>query len=116
MKRVHLFAIALLGLIALIGCAGDGDGGTTGLTGNIVPGVPRVEAVVVVDRSNLKDPSKYTDAELRDPTKVDPNDLINPNLFGVADPRNIQTQEAYWFQLVTYDNAGNRIILEDDVV
>jgi hypothetical protein len=113
MKRVHLFVVAtVLGLAALIGCAGSDTGNTPNVTTGDLTGA-RIEAVVVVDRSNLKDPSKYTDAELRDPTKIDPNDLINPTLVGVQDPRNIQTGEQYYFQLVTYDAAGNRIIHDD---
>jgi len=119
MKRVHLLAVAALALAALIGCGGGGEsnnnntGATGGLTGGL-PGDARIEAIVVVDRSNLKDPSKYTDAQLHDPTKVNPNDLINPTLFGVQDPMNIQTQEQYYFQLVSY-STGQRVILNDGV-
>ena len=108
MKHAHLFAAALLALAILIGCAGsDSTPATTGL----LPSTPRIEAVVKIERTNLKVPSQYTEAELQDPTMVDPADLINQTLYGVQDPRNIQTGEQYWFQLVRYDDAGNRIII-----
>jgi hypothetical protein len=113
MKRVHLFAVLVLGLAALIGCAGGGDDNNA-TTGTTLTVTPHIEAVVVVDRSNLKDPSKYTDAELRDPTAVDPNDLIDPTLIGVQDPRDIQTGEQYYFQLVSYE-GGTRHIITDGV-
>jgi hypothetical protein len=113
MKRVLLFAAALMALALLIGCAGSDDGSNT--TTGVLTGTPRIEAVVKIDRTNLIDPSKYTDAELRDPTLVNPNDLINPTLYGVQDPRNIQTGEQYWFQLVRYNDLGQREILSDNL-
>jgi len=114
MKRLHLFAVLVLGLAALIGCAGGGSDNTN-TTGTILDGTPRIEAVVVVERTNLKDPSKYTDAQLQDPLQVDPNDLVNPTIYGVQDARNIQTGEQYFFQLVYYDPSGIRHILSDGV-
>ncbi|CAN5573929.1 hypothetical protein BH11ARM1_BH11ARM1_14820 [soil metagenome] len=115
MKRLHLFAVLILGLAALIGCAGSGGSDNTNTTGTILDGTPRIEAVVVVDRTNLKDPSKYTDAQLQDPLQVDPNDLVNPTIYGVQDPRNIQTGEQYYFQLAYYDSSGSRRIINDGV-
>ncbi|HSI73732.1 MAG TPA: hypothetical protein VK934_11210 [Fimbriimonas sp.] len=114
MKRVQLFAVVLMALALLIGCAGSSDDGTP-TTNGVLTGTPRIEAVVKIDRTNLINPSQYTDAELRDPTKVNPNDLINPTLYGVQDPRNIQTGEQYWFQLVRYNELGQREIISDGV-
>lgn len=118
MKRVHLFAGALVALAALvIGCAGSNGDNPSSTDGDIITGTPRIEAVVVVDRSNLKDPSKYTDSQLQDPTQVNPADLIDEELYGVQDPRDIQTQEEYYFQLVYYENdnpAGIRHIIAND--
>lgn len=110
MKRVHLFAGALIALAALIiGCAGSSSPQPT-TDGGSNPATARIEAVVVVDRSNLKDPSKYTDEQLQNPLQVDPNDLRDPNLWGIQDPRNIQTGEAYYFQLVDYDTGTRHLI------
>jgi hypothetical protein len=115
MKQIQLFAAALLALAILIGCAGS-DGNSPNTTGGVLTGTPRIEAVVKIDRTNLKDPNQYTDAELMDPTKVNPNDLVNPTVYGVQDPRNIQAGEKYWFQLVSYDESGNRQIIDGDIL
>jgi hypothetical protein len=116
MKRIHLFAGVLVALAAIIiGCAGSSND-TPNTTGGDITGTPRIEAVVVVDRTNLKDPSKYTDAELQDPLIVNPNDLINKTLYGVQDPKNIQTEEEYYFQLVYYDEGGTRRIIDNSEV
>jgi hypothetical protein len=109
MKQVQLFAAVLMALAILIGCAGSDS--TPSTTGTVLTGQPRIEAVVKIDRTNLKNPNQYTDAELKDPTRVNPNDLINPTLYGVQDPRNIQTGEEYWFQVVRYNENGEREIL-----
>ncbi|MEZ0327309.1 MAG: hypothetical protein ACAH95_15535 [Fimbriimonas sp.] len=113
MKQVQLFAAVLMALAILIGCAGSD--GSPSTTGTVLTGEPRIEAVVKIDRTNLKNPSQYTDEELMDPTRVNPNDLINPTLYGVQDSRNIQAGEKYWFQLVRYDENGQREILDGPV-
>jgi hypothetical protein len=116
MKRVHLFAVAIVALAALvIGCGGSGNGNPN-TTGDVPTGTPRVEAVVAVEPTNLKDPSKYTELQLENPLNVNPNDLIDRTLYGIQDPRDIQTNEKYYFQLVTYDDSGNRHIIENSQV
>jgi hypothetical protein len=72
---------------------------------------PRIEAVVRIERTNLRDPNQYTNDELLDPQAVDPADLIVPTVYGVQDLLNFQTNESYYFQLVAYSDSGRRVIL-----
>lgn len=110
MNHKHLFVAVALALGLMVGCGGNGnDSPTSTAVGNTSTEL-RVEAVVRVERSNLKDPSKYSDADLLDPTKVQPEDLIESKVSGVQDPGNFQTGEAYYFQLVGYDATGKRTI------
>ncbi len=113
MKQVQLFAAVLMALALLIGCGGSDS--TPSTTGSVLTGEPRIEAVVKIGQNNLKNPGQYTEEELRDPTRVNPDDLINPTLYGVQDPRNIQAGEEYWFQLVRYSQSGQREIINDNV-
>lgn len=112
MKHLTLFVAAVMALV-VAGCGGSG-GGDNG--GNNPPdgtlGTPRVEAVVRIERTNLKDPTKYTDDELADPQVVSPDDLIVPTAYGVQDIQNFQTGETYYFQLVAYSDTGRRVILD----
>jgi hypothetical protein len=110
MKHVYLLAAAIMAL-ALIGCGGSGTG-TDPVQPND-PSTPRIEAIVRVDRSNLRDPNKYTEAQLRDPFAIDPADLVDPTLLGIQDANNLQILESYYFQLVSYDQQGNRIVHDD---
>lgn len=111
MKHLTLFVAAVMALV-VAGCAGSG-GGDNG--GNNPPdetlGTPRIEAVVRVERTNLIDPTKYTDDELQDPQVVSQADLIVPTVYGVQDISNFQTNESYYFQLVAYSDSGRRVIL-----
>lgn len=111
MKHLTLFVAAVMALV-VAGCGGSG-GGDNG--GNNPPeetlGAPRIEAIVRVERSNLKDPNKYTNDELLDPQVVQQSDLIVPTVYGVQDLQNFQTSESYYFQLVAYSDSGRRVIL-----
>jgi hypothetical protein len=108
MKYLTLFAAAVLA-VALAGCGGGGDNSNTGPDQTLSD--PRIEAVVRVERTNLRDRNQYTDDELLDPQIVDPADLIEPTAFGVQDLDNLQTGENYNFQLVAYSSTGRRVIL-----
>lgn len=115
MKRSKSYVAALLAL-AIIGCGGSGGGNsTTGTTGGTVDvNGAHIEAIVRVTRDNLidPDPTKYTDAMLLDPTnEAVKADLVNPTVFGIQDPSNLQSNESYVFQLVRYDSSGHRIVL-----
>lgn len=109
MKTLPLFAAALLAL-AITGCGGSGDSSSTPTPGiNLTE--PRIEAVVRLEQTNLRDPNKYSEVDLLDPTRINPNDLIDPRVFGVQDTQNLQTEESYYFQLVSYGPNGERVIL-----
>ena len=111
MKHVQKFAFAMLALVA-VGCGGSGSGtpSTTisGSTSNYY-----VEAIVKIETTNLKGDKTWTAAQLLNPqTPGLQADLINPTVFGVVDPMNIQAGEEVVFQLVTYpkDSNGNFIL------
>jgi len=109
MKQVQLFVAAVLAL-AMAGCGGSSGGRTP----DVGTSTPRLEAVVRVQRTNLRDPQEYasfSDEELQDPQRVDSADLIDDTVFGIQDPENFQTGEQYVFQLVRYTSTGERIIL-----
>lgn len=108
MKHLTLLAAGIMALL-VAGCAGNGHDSTT--TPGVTTGTPRIEAVVLVERTNLKNPSMYSDEELRDPQVVNPTDLIVPTVYGVQDTSNFQARESYVFQLVGYTSAGKRVIL-----
>lgn len=111
MKHLTLFVAAVMALI-VAGCAGSGGGGNGDNNPNPENlGTPRIEAVVRVERTNLKNPNQYTDDELQDPTIVSPDDLIVPTVYGIQDLLNFQTSESYYFQLVAYSDSGQRVIL-----
>jgi len=110
MKQVQKFSVALLAMLA-IGCGGGGNG-SVHVPGGILNGTPRVEAIVKVLRTNLMHPSLWTDAQLADPTNMAVKaDLINPTVFGVQDPNDIECNEQITFQLVSYASDGTRNIL-----
>ncbi|MGV3614813.1 MAG: hypothetical protein ACO1SV_05690 [Fimbriimonas sp.] len=110
MKHLTLFVAAALALV-VAGCGGGGgnDGGNNPPDETLSQ--PRIEAVVRIERTNLRDPNKYTNDELLDPQTVNPDDLIVPTVYGVQDMRNFQTNESYYFQLVAYSDSGRRVIL-----
>lgn len=111
MKHLTLFVAAVMALV-VAGCAGSGGGDNGG--GTPPPdelSTPRIEAVVRIERTNLKNPNQYTDDELQDPTIVSPDDLIVPSVYGIQDLLNFQTSESYYFQLVAYSDSGQRVIL-----
>lgn len=101
MKHLHLYAVALLALGA-VGCGGSGSSSSGNVTG--LSSEPRIEAVVRLQASDLKGTaqSKYSSSDLLDPTKIDPNDLLFPESYGVQDPNNFQSGEQYVFELVSY--------------
>jgi len=109
MKHVQKITVAMLA-VAIWGCGGSGGGSsspTTTLNLN-----PRVEAIVTVQRTNLMHPDQWTDAQLNDPTNLAVKaDLIDPTVFGVQDPKNIEIGESMTFQLVNYTPDGVRHIL-----
>jgi len=109
MMHVQKFTVAMLALI-VVGCGGGGNGAPPVVN----PGVttPTVEAVVKVLRTNLQHPNNWTDAQLVNPqTPGLQPDLINPTVFGIQDPTNIQCNEQVVFQVVTYSADGTRNIL-----
>jgi len=111
MKHVPKLTFAVLAAV-LCGCGGTGGGSpkpTTSLNLN-----PRVECIVTVQRTNLMHPDEWTDAQLADPTNLQVKaDLIDPTVFGVQDPTNIEEGEEMTFQLVNYTAAGQRQILQN---
>ena len=85
MKRGHSLALGLMAL-ALVACGGNGGGDNTTTTPVLgLTSVPRIEAI------------------LADPT-IDP-DYVYQDLL------NIQTGDSVVFQLVNYDDAGGRHVL-----
>ena len=110
MKHVLKFAVAALALIA-IGCGGSGNGSSSTVV-TVVNGIPRIEAIVKVLPTNLQHPSQWTTAQLLNPqTPGLQADLINPTVFGIQDPTNIECNEQMVFQVVSYAPDGTRNIL-----
>jgi hypothetical protein len=111
MKHVQKFAFAMLALVA-IGCGGSGSGTpSTSISGTTSKYY--VEAIVKILPTNLIGDKTWTTAQLLNPqTPGLQADLVNPTVFGVVDPMNIQTGEEVVFQLVTYptDSNGNPIL------
>src|SRR5476649_1039848 len=108
MKHVQIVAAALLAF-AVVGCGGSGNGTPAA---KINGATPRVEAIVQVLRTNLQHPDQWTDAQLLNPqTPGLQADLINPLVFGIEDPTNIQCNEQVVFQLVNYGADGTRNII-----
>jgi hypothetical protein len=108
MKHVQKFAFAIVAMI-VAGCGGSGNGAPAT---NIASASPRVEAIVKVLRTNLQHPNNWTDAQLLNPqTPGLQADLVNPTVFGIQDPTNIQCNEQVVFQVVTYSADGTRNIL-----
>jgi len=108
MKHVQKFAAALLALAA-VGCGGSGNGHPAA---TISGATPRVEAIVQVLPTNLMHPNQWTAAQLLNPqTPGLQADLIDPTVFGIQDPTNIQCNEQLVFQLVNYSADGTRNII-----
>jgi len=111
MKHVQSFAVAFTALV-IVGCGGSGTNHNTTVvpTGDL--STPRVEAIVRVERTNIKHPNNWTDDQLLDPTNLALQaDLIDPTVFGYQDPTNFQTGERFIFQLAAYHADGTRVIL-----
>ena len=108
MKHALKFAWGLVAMLA-VGCGGSGNGSSS----TVAPtGTPRVECIVLVQRTNLMHPNNWSDAQLLNPqTPGLYNDLINPTIFGIQDPTNIEEGEQMVFQVVTYSSTGVRTIL-----
>lgn len=108
MKHTLKFAMGLLAVLA-VGCGGSGNGPSS----VVVSGsTPRVECIVYVQTTNLMHPSEWTAAQLLNPqTPGLQADLINPTVFGLQDPTNIECGEQMVFQVVTYSPDGTRNIL-----
>jgi hypothetical protein len=110
MKHVLKFAIATLALVA-VGCGGSGNQPAPS-TITVANGTPRIEAIVKVLPTNLMHPDTWTPAQLLNPqTPGLQADLINPTVFGIQDPTNIECGEKMVFQVVTYSTDGTRNIL-----
>lgn len=110
MKQFYSVAAALVAL-ALAGCAGSGSSSSS----NKAVGAttePRVEAVVRLTQADIVTSAqgKYSDADLLDPTKIQPSDLVDPLHFGIQDPFNIQASEDVYFELVNYTTATDGTI------
>jgi len=104
MKHVQKFAVAMLALI-VVGCGGSGNGPSS--SKSIANGTPRVEAIVKVLPTNLQHPSQWTAAQLANPqTPGLQADLINPTVFGIQDPTNIECGQYMVFQVVSYSADG----------
>jgi len=101
MKHVLKFAVALL-VLAVIGCGGSGNG-TPSTLGTVTNQNVRLEAIIQVLPTNLMHPSMWTPAQLLNPqTPGLQADLIDPTVFGVMDPLNIECGQQIVFQLVYY--------------
>lgn len=108
----HLLVSVVAGLALVVaGCGGNGSDHKSSGDSTADIGTPRIEAVVSVSRTNLIEPTKYTDEQLLDPTVVNPADLIDPTIYGIQDPLNFQTSESFQFQLVGYTASGTRVVL-----
>jgi len=108
MKHVQKFAVAMLAII-VAGCGGSGN---QAASKTVVNGTPRLEAIVKVLRTNLQHPTQWTDAQLLDPqTPGLQADLIDPTVFGITDPTNVECGDKLVFQVVYYSADGKRHIV-----
>ncbi len=108
MKHVQKFAVAFLAVI-VAGCGGTGN---QAASKTVVNGTPRLEAIVKVLRTNLQHPTQWTDAQLVNPqTPGLQADLLDPTVFGIVDPTNIECGDKIIFQVVYYSADGTRHIV-----
>ena len=108
MKHLLKIAAAIVTL-GIVGCGGTGGTKTSGSP--VLTITPRIEAIVTILPTNLLVPAQWTPAQLANPqTPGLQAGLINPTVFGVADPTNIQTGEQYTFQLVYYTGSQPNIV------
>jgi hypothetical protein len=112
MKLVQMFAFAsLAAALVAIGCGGSGNGSAGVAPAPVLSSTPRVEAIVKVLPTNIMNPDEWTAAQLLNPqTPGLQADLINPTVFGVEDPMNMEAGEDVVFQLVTYTVTNGNIV------